>query len=194
MIYAAFLELRKRKNWVICYFMGIILGAILANVVCKLNLKSIKDFSENIIGKIDNKKAINIVTWDIFCFRLKEMLVINVFALTIIWKKFSAFYIVYKGMIFSIAESLMIFIWGKEGIEKYFMLVIKYYPLYMFTIIITMILCEYIHNVLFGKNVVTGKNYKNETVIKYVISSVIIITLLFLESILESNINNSILV
>lgn len=194
MIYAAFLELRKRKNWVICYFMGIILGAILANVVCKLNLKIIKDFSENIIGKIDNKKAINIVTWDIFCFRLKEMLVINVFALTIIWKKFSAFYIVYKGMIFSIAESLMIFIWGKEGIEKYFMLVIKYYPLYMFTIIITMILCEYIHNVLFGKNVVTGKNYKNETVIKYVISSVIIITLLFLESILESNINNSILV
>lgn len=194
MIYAAFLELRKRKKWVICYFMGIILGAILANVVCKLNLKSIKDFSENIIGKIDNKKAINIVTWDIFCFRLKEMLVINVFALTIIWKKFSAFYIVYKGMIFSIAESLMIFIWGKEGIEKYFMLVIKYYPLYMFTIIITMILCEYIHNVLFGKNVVTGKNYKNETVIKYVISSVIIITLLFLESILESNINNSILV
>lgn len=194
MIYAAFLELRKRKNWVICYIMGIILGAILANAACKLNLKSIKDFSENIIGNINNKKAINIVTWDIFCFRLKEMLVINVFALTIIWKKFSALYIVYKGMIFSIAESLMIFIWGKEGIEKYFMLVIKYYPLYIFTIIITMILCEYIHNVLFGKNVVAGKNYKNETVVKYVISSVIIITLLFLESILESNINNSILV
>ena len=194
MIYAAFSMLKKRKKWVIFYFIGIIAGAVLANMGSKMCMKSIKEFSEMIIKGDGSDKTINAVTWNIFCFRIKELVIINVFALTVIWKKFSSVYIMYKGIIFSIAESIMIFVWGGNGIYKYLLITVRYYPVYMFAVIFSMILCENINSEVFESGRIRDRKYKKELILKYVIISAVIVGFLFAESILESNINSRIYV
>lgn len=175
--------MKKEKKWFVYYYIGIILGAIIANIAIGLCEESVRKFFDVVNAKSNNDEVINEVTWKIFCSRIREMVIIFIFSITIAWDKIIGLFLVYKGVVFAIAESVMIFLWGKYGVLKYVFMTVKYYPVYILSIIFILVFLDD-----FNKRIMHRcKENLTENIIRYVLFFSFSIGLLFVESILESN-------
>ena len=191
MRYAVFNVLRNRKVWILSFWIGLSAGMIYANIKwfnCTEEINSyITYWSDRIsnsdINKSDFQKYI-------FGYRLKELLMIFIFNLTIAGRFFNCCYLGYLGYSAALMESVLTLKYGYRGIGLYTASIFPHYIVYVIVLLYTLSKCEVINKVFFNdRKRFSGNSIGINEVKSIVVNVLFIVFLAWFESFLESYIN-----
>lgn len=196
MRYAVFDLLKKRRIWIISFWIGLSIGVIYANIKwfkCTEEINNYISYWSGIISRSDINKA-DFQKY-IFEYRVKELLMIFIFNLTVAGKIFNCGYLAYCGYSSALMESILTLKYGYKGIGMYVLSIMPHYIVYSAVLIYTLSRCEMVNNIFFkDRKKITG-NYIGINQIKNIIMNILfIILLVWIESVMESYININIFV
>lgn len=195
MKYAVFDVMRKRKNWFIFFFIGLLAGTVYANIKWFDSLNEVNSFitywSDRIQGRdIDHNDFMKYV----FINRLKEVFIILVFNLTITGKTFNCFYLFYLGYSSAMVEAILTLKYGYRALIIYSASIFPHYIVYGLLITYCIVLCEALNDAFFKhKSFGIGRINAEKIILMFKYSFIILIMIL-IESIMEAYININVLV
>lgn len=193
MSYAVFEIFSRKKLWLICFILGIMTGIAYVNIrwfECSEEISSFTGYWMERISstKIDKGDFQRFV----FGYRIKEVLILFFFSITIIGRFVNPLYIAYCAYSTSVAECMLTLQYGYNGIVKFILLNMPHYIIYVVLIVYVMNCLEEVNGTFFCRNKSNIKlnmiNFK-----KISIKIIIIVALIWLESFAEAYINVDIL-
>lgn len=191
MRYAVFDVLKNRKVWIISFWIGLSIGVIYANIKwfnCTEEINTYITYWSDRIGNSDINKS-DFQKY-IFGYRIKEMLIIFVFNLTIAGKFFNCCYLGYCGYSSALMESILTLKYGYKGIVLYAQSILPHYIVYVIVLLFTLSRCEVINKAFFNdRKMFSGKSIGINELKSIVLSALFIVILALFESFLESYIN-----
>lgn len=195
MKYAVFKVVRKRKMWLIFFFAGIIAGTVYANFKWFDSLNEVDAFVSYWGDRIKNADINKTDFWHyVLKSRMKEILFILLFNLTIAGKVFNCIYLVYLGYSSSMVGTLMTLRYGYRALLVYPASIFPYYIMYGILITYTFAQCERLNETFFKEKCFKSYRPCPESVKESFKQAAVIMVLLIIESMLEAYININVLV
>lgn len=191
MKYAVFDILKSKKTWIISFLAGLSIGVIYANVKWFGCTEEINTYISYWNERISNS---NIDQSDfqkyIFEYRIRELLMIFVFNLTVAGKLFNCCYLGYCGYSSALVESILTLKYGYKGMGMYAVSIFPHYIVYVAVLLYTLSRCEKVNRVFFkDKNVIFRENIGVNEIKNIVFHILVIILMAWVESVMESYIN-----
>lgn len=190
MKYAVFNVVRKRKMWLIFFFAGIMAGTVYANIKWFDSLNEVDAFVSYWGDRIKNADINKTDFWHyVLKSRIKEILFILLFNLTIAGKAFNCIYLVYLGYSSSMVGTLMTLRYGYRALIVYPASIFPYCIMYGILITYTLAQGERLNEAFFKEKCFRTHRSGTEGVRESFKQLTVIMIALIIESMLEAYIN-----